>query len=143
MNEKSEAKELINHYVRENGLSVDDIYDEERGSWFWTRGDVKIQAMLQTVGEDDEQRNYLRVFSPLVKLPSASVTAFYRKLLELNDVSLGVKLTIEEGGNQVYATYERDLEGIDYNEIVKIISDLELWSEDLTGQLVEQFGCEV
>jgi hypothetical protein len=53
----------------------------------------------------------------------------------MNDVNLGVKLTLSKESNKVYATYERDILGMDYGELATCIADLEWWADKLDDEL--------
>jgi hypothetical protein len=75
-----------------------------------------------------------------VKVPQSSLIPFYRRLLELNDTSLGVKLTILSNSDQVYATFERDIKGMDYTEMVETIADVEWWADYFDDLLIREFG---
>jgi hypothetical protein len=43
------------------------------------------------------------------------------------------------GTNKIYATYERDIEGIDYEELATCIGDLEWWADKFDDDLNNQF----
>jgi hypothetical protein len=40
-----------------------------------------------------------------------------------------------EGTTKVYATYERDINGMDFSELSTCISDLEWWADKLDDEL--------
>jgi hypothetical protein len=143
MSEVEIAHELVHSYVKEIGLTKEQTFNTENNAWYWYKGSAKIEVFIQTVkvGETHE-RHYLRVFSPIVKVPKTAIIAFYRKLLELNDTSLGVKLSIMAGSDQVYATFERDIKGMDYTELADIIADVEWWADHFDDMLIQEFGCE-
>lgn len=142
MSDLAAATELVNKYVQEIGLTTADTYNAERKAWYWSKGSARIEVFFQTVKVGEGERSYLRVFSPLMKVPKAGIVAFYRRLLELNDTSLGVKLSIIQGGDQVYATYERDINGMDFGELADTIADVEWWADNLDDTLIQQFGGE-
>ena len=82
----------------------------------------------------------MRIFSPIIKVPENNQANFYKKLLEINDSKLGVKLTLLPGSTQVYATFERDIKGIDYEELATCIADLEWWADELDDELAVEFS---
>ncbi|MGD1839442.1 MAG: YbjN domain-containing protein [Thermonemataceae bacterium] len=134
---------MINQYVQSVGLSVEDTYNVERKAWYWTLGSAEIEVLVLIQGvsmQDGSQRYFLRVFSPLLQIPATDEAKFYRHLLELNDSKLGVKLTVMPDSDTVCATYERDINGIDYEEVRTCIADLEFWAETLDDQLKNQFS---
>jgi hypothetical protein len=58
----------------------------------------------------------------------------------MNDKNLGVKLTLMKGTNKVYATYERDILGMDYSELSTCIADLEWWADKLDDELKSPYN---
>lgn len=132
---------MIHRFVTESGMQKEQVYNQEKNAWYWNKGSAKIEVFVQEVKFDPtHSRFYLRIFSPLMKLPEQNLEGFYRKLLELNDTKLGVKLTVMPGSDQVYATYERDIKGMDYDELVTCILDLEWWADILDDELVQTYG---
>jgi DNA mismatch repair ATPase MutS len=133
------ANAMIEHYVESVGLSREDTYNEIKECWCWKRGSADIEVFVQSVAVgNDKTREYLRIFSYLADIPKVSKQGreeFLLKLLEANDKSLGVKLTVMEGTTKVYATYERDINGMDFSELSTCISDLEWWADKLDDEL--------
>jgi hypothetical protein len=130
---------MIERYVTSVGLDKNKCYDSMKNSWNWRIGSASIQVYVQAVPlSSGAIRYYLRIFSPLMEIPTYNETYFYRYLLELNDSKLGVKLSVL--GNWVYATYERDVVGMDYDELSTCIADLEWWADTLDDQLKQKFS---
>ncbi len=139
--QKERVYEMINQYVKSINLDLKDSFNEEKQSWNWRTGSARIQVYIQTVPlQSGSSREYLRIFSPLLQVPQKKELAFYRHLLELNDTKLGVKLSVMPNSNWVYATYERDIRGIDYHELSTCIADLEWWADKLDDELKTQFA---
>jgi len=136
-----EIQQLMIRYMQEIGLNNDTIFNKERNAWYWSRGSAKIEVFVESVDlSSGAKRHFLRVFSPMVKVPPGAGTAFYRRLLELNDKSLGVKLTLLPSSDTIYATYERDIKGMDYDELADTIADVEWWADNLDDKLMQEFG---
>ena len=133
------TQSMIEKYVESVGLSKTDTYNEEKNFWHWKHGSASIEVFVQSVEiGQDKTREYLRIFSYLADVPSLSLVArekFLVHLLEMNDRNLGVKLTLLEGSNRVYATYERDIMGMDFGELATCIADLEWWADKLDDEL--------
>ncbi|MCU0438297.1 MAG: YbjN domain-containing protein [Raineya sp.] len=137
---RENVEDMINQYVVSVGLTKEGTFNEQRRAWYWTIGSAKIEVFVQSIPmKDGSERFFLRIFSPLMQVPKSNEQQFYRHLLELNDSKLGVKLTIMPGSDTVYATYERDIQGIDYNEVCTCIADLEWWADTLDDQLKNQY----
>ena len=133
------TQSMIEKYVESVGLTKADTYNEEKQFWHWKHGSASIEVFVQSVEVgQDKTREYLRIFSYLADVPSLSLVArekFLVHLLEMNDRNLGVKLTLLEGSNRVYATYERDIMGMDFGELATCIADLEWWADKLDDEL--------
>jgi hypothetical protein len=139
-NLRNNAEMMIDKFITEIGLTKEQTYNKERRAWYWTRGSARIEVFIQEVKFETHSRFFLRVFSPICKVPAADKGEFYRRLLEINDTKLGVKLTILPNSDQVYATCERDIKGMDYDELVTTVSDLEWWADVLDDELSQQFA---
>jgi len=133
------AEVMIEKYVNSIGLNREETFNAERNVWSWKHGSATIEVFLQSVqvGEN-KTREYLRIFSFLADIPQLSGTSreqYLMRLLEMNDVNLGVKLTVMQDSERVYATYERDILGMDYVEMATCITDLEWWADKLDDEL--------
>ncbi|TAE69659.1 MAG: hypothetical protein EAZ85_12680 [Bacteroidetes bacterium] len=130
---------MIQHYVESVGLAFEDTYNDKKQCWCWKRGTADIEVFVQSVEiGKTKTREYLRIFSHVADVPKISKQGredFLLKLLQANDRSLGVKLTVMGETNKVYATYERDISGMDYQELSTCISDLEWWADKFDDEL--------
>jgi hypothetical protein len=136
----AKVTDMINQYVESIGLTPEAVYNTEKKIWRWRKGSANIEVFIQTIGfEKGGARDYLRIFSPLMKIPVNDLLAFYKHLLHLNDTNLGVKITIMPGSEWVYATYERDIRGMDYHELATCIADMEYWADALDDELKTAF----
>ncbi len=134
------VSEMVHQYIESVGLTKDQVFSEEKKVWRWKKGSANIEVFIQTIHfENGGARDYLRIFSPLMKIPVNDLLTFYRHLLQLNDTNLGVKITIMPGSEWVYATYERDIRGMDYHELATCVADMEYWADALDDELKEAF----
>lgn len=140
MTQREQVVNWINQYVESVGLTQEQTYNEEKKSWHWKTGSARIQVYIETINfKNGSNRDYLRIFSPIMEIPANDLLKFYRHLLELNDTRLGVKFTIMPNSQWVYATYERDIRGMDFHELSTCIADLEWWADKSDDELKEQF----
>lgn len=138
--QKEKVTEMIHQYVESVGLTKEQTFNEEKNTWHWKIGSASIQVLIQTVKfSGGSSREFLRIFSPLLKVPASKELDLYRYLLELNDSKLGVKLTVMPNSDWVYATYERDIRGMDYHELSTCVADLEWAADMLDDHLQEKF----
>ncbi|HOV13169.1 MAG TPA: YbjN domain-containing protein [Spirochaetota bacterium] len=132
---------MINDFVAEKGINVKDVYFPDKLLWRLKRGTASIDIMLLSVPVSENQiREFLQVASPIIKVPKGRELEFYKTLLELNDVKLGVKLSLQKDTDQVWALYERDLIGMSYTELITCLEDLGYWADEFDDILQKQFG---
>lgn len=139
-NFRTQVESMIDSYVEEIGLTKEQTFNPEKRAWYWVKGSARIEVFIQEIKFENHSRFYLRIFSPVIKVPTTNLINFYQRLLELNDSKLGVKLTLMPGSDQVYATFERDIKGIDYDELATCIADLEWWADELDDELAREFA---
>ena len=134
---------MINDFVTEKGIKLKDVYDPEKKVWHLMRGSALIDILLIVVPvSDTESREFLQIASPVAVVPKGKETLFYKRLLELNDVNLGVKLSLQPDTDQVWALFDRDLLGMSYSELKVCIEDLGYWADEFDDLLSEEFGLE-
>lgn len=133
--------EMVHCYAESVGLDRNSVYNTEKKLWIWRKGSVSIEVnILRLNFANGSSRDFLRVFSPIMEIPSTSnLLAFYRRLLELNDEKLGIKICLVPNSNKVWASFDRDIKGIDFNELTTFIVDFEYWADKLDDELKAQF----
>jgi len=137
----AKATGMINDFVAEKGIDPNSVYNAEKKLWSLKRGSAHIDVMLLEVPVGEGViREFIQVASPIIKVPKGKELQFYRRLLELNDVKLGVKLSIQKDTDQVWALAERDLIGIEYSEMVTVMEDLGFWADQFDDLLTSEFG---
>jgi hypothetical protein len=137
------AVKMVNDFVVEKGIKVKEVYDDEKKTWRLKRGSASVDILLFSVSVgENEIRDFLQVASSIAKVPKDKELAFYKRLLELNDGKLGVKLSLQPGTDQVWALFERDLVGISYTELKTCIEDLGYWADEFDDLLANEFGLE-
>ncbi|MEO7312242.1 MAG: YbjN domain-containing protein [Chitinophagaceae bacterium] len=133
--------EMVNCYAESVGLDRVKVYSADKKDWLWKKGSASIELFIQRLTfSDGYQRDFIKIFSPVMNMPQTTrLLEFYHRLLELNDEKLGIKLTMQKGSDQIWATFERDIKGIDYNELVTFIADFEHWADALDDMLKDEF----
>lgn len=133
--------EMVHCYAESVGLDRDNAFNKETKGWMWRKGSANIEVLIQRLRFDNgSRRDFLRIFCPVMEFPSTSnLLGFYRKLLELNDIKLGIKFSLVANSNKVWASYERDIQGLDFKELNIFISDFEFWADQLDDELKTEF----
>ena len=139
--------EIVHQYIQQYflgiGLTKDQVYDAQAEAYYWMRGSARLEMFItKFVTSSGFTRHYLRIFSPLLQLPSYNREQAYRYLLELSHGSLCVKMTMREGSDFVFAAFERDIVGMDYIEFFNMVSDMEWWADELDDRLKKMFPAE-
>ncbi|MCY7327819.1 MAG: YbjN domain-containing protein [Saprospiraceae bacterium] len=70
---------------------------------------------------------------------TSNLLGFYRRLLELNDEKLGIKRCLIPNSPRLWASFDRDIQGLDFNELTTFIRDFEHWVDKLDDELKAQF----
>jgi len=136
---KEQAEQMVDKYVKEIGLSKENTYDAQKKAWYWVKGAARIEVFIQEIKFDSHSRFYLRVFSPITSIPEQNKMEFFQYLLEMNDSKLGVKMSLFPGTDQIYACYERDIKGMEYEELATCIGDVEWWSNQIKVELHKKY----
>jgi len=136
----AKAKDMINDFISERGVDPSSVYDETKKMWRVKRGSANIDIMLLEIPVGNNQiREFLQAASPIINVPKGKEMQFYRRLLELNDVKLGVKLSMQKDSEQVWALTERDLIGMDYSEMQTVLEDIGFWADEFDDILNKEF----
>lgn len=135
----------VKQFIQSVGVDPATCWNEQNRAYYIFKGSAKIEIFVSSHPESNgTTRHYLRIFSGLMRVPENNKERFYRRCLEVSDQSLGVKLTLVPNAapdnDWLYATYERDINGMDYNETVTCINDMGLWADWLDDTLKNEFG---
>lgn len=134
----------VKNFIASVGIDPATCWHEENKAYYIYKGSARIEIFVSShTQQDGSTRNFLRIFSGLMKVPQSNRERFYRRCLEVSDQSLGVKLTVRPDATPdndwLYATYERDISGLDYDETKTCIEDMGLWSDWLDDTLQKEF----
>lgn len=102
--------------------------------WEFRRGSAIIQLQIFR----DEGREYFKVLSPLLILPTSNLLPLYRRLLETNLRLTHAALGVYQ--DTVYMFSERLLDGMDSEEALHMIDMISQYADNLDNQLVNEFG---
>ena len=133
--------EMINKYADSVGLDRQKVFNPTNKNWQWMKGSASIEIFINRLDFGNGAiRDFIKIFSPVMDITnSINQLALYRRLLELNDEKLGVKLTIQKGTSKVWATFERDIKGMDLEEVNTFINDFEIWADHFDDLLKAEF----
>lgn len=137
--------DYVREFISSVGIDPATCWNEQNQAFYLYKGSARIELFVSSHAQSDgSTRHFLRIFSGLMLVPSANREKFYRRCLEISDQSLGVKLTVRPGAppdnDWLYATYERDIKGIDLDETITCIEDMGLWADWLDDTLQKEFS---
>lgn len=108
-------REMVQSMLEEIGLSNDECYIPDGDYWELWKGSAKVYISFFSLDHDDgEIEWYMDISSPIMKIPSSELLAFYRRLLEENGNRIALKFSIRD--DDVWCEVTRELEGITFDE---------------------------
>ena len=137
------TRAYIDRLCKEIGTRADNIYNAKTGAWYFSRGDSTIEVFLTNMeGLEDADRIFIRCFAPLCTVPVSPASQFglFQMALELNSRFMGIKFGTLPGKSLLCVIAERDIEGMDYQEFVTMISDIGYWADHFDHYLQEHPG---
>jgi hypothetical protein len=139
------TNDTVNSYIdrlcREIGTTAAKVYNPKTGAWYFTRGSSTVEVFLTTYQVQNSTRTFIRCFAPLYSIPvKEKKLDFFQGALEVNTQYMGIKLGTLADKNLLCAIAERDIDGMDYQELVTLISDIGYWADQLDDFLKKTFG---
>lgn len=108
-------RDMVKHMLEEIGLSNDECYIPDGDYWELWKGSAKVYISFFSLEHDDgETEWYMDISSPIMKIPSSNLLAFYRRLLEENGNRIALKFSVRE--DTVWCEATRELDGITFEE---------------------------
>lgn len=137
------VKAYIHRLCKDIGTHADAVYNAKTNAWYFSRGSSTIEVFItnmETAGGTD--RTFIRCFAPLYRIPANPVMQFevFKKALELNTRHMGIKFSIIPDKGLLCIISERDIDGMDYDEFLSLISDIAYWADYFDNYLQEHFG---
>ena len=137
------VKAYINRLCVEAGADPQKIYSPQNNAWYFARGSSTLEVFFTSYETADKtERIFLRCFSTIYPIPldTANRQELYHVALEINARNMGVKIGTMADRGYMYAIGERDIEGMDYQEFVTLVSDVGYWADHLDDLLKSRFG---
>ena len=103
-------------------------------------GSSTIEVFLTTQKDiRQEPQTYIRCMAALCEIPNDLIRQFriYKLAMAINSTYLGYKISADESRGFVCAVAERNILGMEYEDLTRLITDLGLWAEKL-DQFLQQ-----
>lgn len=137
------VRAYIHRLCKDIGTHADAIYNAKTCAWYFSRGSSTIEVFLtNTEANDQVVRTFIRCFAPLSAVSANPVMQFevFKKALELNTRHMGIKFSIIPDKGLLCLIAERDIDGMDYDEFISLISDISYWADHFDNYLQEHYG---
>lgn len=135
-------KDYLHILCEAMGVEERKVFNPATGAWYFLQGSSTIEVFLTSQKNLHQQpQTFIRCMSALCTIPRDAQKKFelYKTLLAINATYLGYKISVEEDRGLVCIIAERNISGMDYTEMVTLISDLGLWADKLDGFLQKEF----
>ena len=126
-------EKMITKLIASHGLDPEKCRHRPKTLWSAYRG----SALIYTEIFDMNNVYYIEISCPIMKIPSKNILPFYRKLLEINYQLIGVKFFVK--GDLLYLSENRQLKGLDYEELRAMEDRVSYHADKLDDVLIEEF----
>ena len=123
------------------GVNAEDIYHPSTNAWYFSNGSHTIEVFLSNQkAAGSESDTFLRCMAPLCAIPAEPTRQFalFRLMLQVNGKYMGFKITADEDRGLLCIVTERNISGMDYEEMVSMIDHVAHWAGRLDKFLAEQ-----
>jgi len=136
------ARAYIYRLCHEIGANADSIYNAKTGAWYFAAKSTTIEVFLTSFQSGEKERTFIRCFAPLCGIPADTKRKLdmYQSVLEINTQRPGIKLSITSDKRFLCAVSERDIDGMDYQEFLTIITDISFWADQLSDFFKKHFN---
>ncbi len=130
---------MINEIITSLGVDPSTCFDPDNYMWNLQKGSAKIHVKMFTIEyENGNKNNYIQIASPVMSVPAQKIMEFYKRLLELNDTTIGIKFSIRD--NQVFLLTERELLNLDKSEAETMFHRIGNYADDIDDKLKAEFS---
>ncbi|HEY6505855.1 MAG TPA: YbjN domain-containing protein [Chitinophagaceae bacterium] len=135
-------KDYLHRLCTDMGVEEKKVYNPKTGAWYFAQGSSTIEVFLTTQKNLQQQpQTFIRCMAPLCGIPKDTnkQLALYKTALAINATYLGYKISAEEERDLVCIIAERNISGMDYDEMITLINDLSHWADKLDDFLKNEF----
>jgi hypothetical protein len=136
------ARAYIYRLCHEIGANADSIYNAKTGAWYFAAKSTTIEVFLTSFQSAEKERTFIRCFAPLCGIPADTKRKLdmYQAVLEINTQRPGIKLSVTSDKRFLCAVSERDIDGMDYQEFLTIVTDISFWADQLSDFFKKHFN---
>lgn len=131
---------LINEIINNLGVDPATCYNERKKAWHLKKGKAEVELTMFSIKRDNGTADdYIEVASPVFNSVKDNGIDFFKKLLKINNTSIGVKFALDND-DKVWLLVQRELVDLDRNEIITMLERIGNFSNDMQKQLKEEFN---
>ena len=133
----------IGRLCEEIGVNPEKVYNPATQAWYFTNGSSTMEVFLSVQKSwDNDSRTFLRCMAPLCEIPKNITSQYnlFRTVLQINARYMGFKITADEERGILCIVAERNVAGMDYEEMVGLIDYLGHWANKLDDFLKDEFA---
>lgn len=136
------ARAYIYRLCHEIGANAESIYNAKTAAWYFAGKSTTIEVFLTSFQSGEKERTFIRCFAPLCGIPADTKRKLdmYQAVLEINTQRPGIKLSVTSDRRFLCAVSERDIDGMDYQEFLTIITDISFWADQLSDFFKKHFN---
>ena len=135
-------KDYLSRLCHEIGVDEKTIFNPTTAAWYFAHGSSTIEVFLTTQKNLQQQpQTFIRCMAPLCEIPKDPKKQFslYKTALAINATYMGYKISAEEERGLVCIIAERNISGMDYDEMITLIKDLGSWADKLDDFMKNEF----
>lgn len=127
----------IDRFLSEVGVPRADVYVPSGNYYSLKKGSANIDVFFNSYQTyQGTTRTFIRFSCPLTKLPQDInfQNRLLRECLVKSGSSLGLKFAIYQ--DTLFSSWERDIEGLSYEEFVSTLTDTALWADQIDDNML-------
>jgi hypothetical protein len=130
---------MVEKFFQKIGINAANnrLKDAETPAWMVVRGSAAVYISLH----ESDGGSSLRIFSPILFLPTENILPFYRRCLEINRELLSCALCVQD--DKVAIVSQRPIEGLDPEELEGTVGYLAAVADELDNKLADEFGAKM
>ena len=130
--------QMIERCISNLGVDPVQCRGTKPGSWTLNKGSVQVWVDVWYI--EREQRSYLQIMSPIMKLPKNSKEDFFRELLQINDRLFGVGFTLYK--DTVWLKHVRETENLQESEVLNTLHRVGNYADQYDDILKQKYDAE-
>lgn len=135
-------KDYLHRLCDDMGVDEKKVYNPGTGAWYFVQGSSTIEVFLTSQKNLQQQpQTFIRCMAALCEIPNdpKKQLELYKTALAINGSYLGYKISADEERGLICIISERNISGMDYDEMITLINDLSRWADKLDNFLREHF----